>query len=150
MHLRKTKYFNDKKQHPRANAPTPPKQGCQMVYFETQNPNLGNYWKVLQRKMLVYFMAIWSIVRLFNTLYSHLLNLLCVHLVYFPSFEMLGQEKSGNPAPKQGVRSPKICFKEAFRRPSEESRIFFHPANQGCQIFLGTKYQNGKNILNYH
>jgi hypothetical protein len=22
--------------------------------------------------------------------------------------------------------------------------------DQGCQIFLGTKYQNGKNIPNYH
>jgi hypothetical protein len=24
------------------------------------------------------------------------------------------------------------------------------PAKQGCQIFLGTKYKNGKNISNYH
>jgi hypothetical protein len=44
-------------------------QGCQMAYFETKIPNLGKFWRVLQWKMmvyliaiLVYFMAIWSIL----------------------------------------------------------------------------------------
>jgi hypothetical protein len=23
-------------------------QGCQMVYFQTKNPNLGNFWSVLK------------------------------------------------------------------------------------------------------
>jgi DNA-binding LacI/PurR family transcriptional regulator len=23
-------------------------QGCQMVYFQTKNPNLGKYWRALQ------------------------------------------------------------------------------------------------------
>jgi hypothetical protein len=38
-----------------------------MVYFQTKNPNLGNFWQVLQRKMLVfyghfvYFTAKWYI-----------------------------------------------------------------------------------------
>jgi hypothetical protein len=36
-------------------------QGCQKVYFQTKNPALGNFWWVLQWKMLVYFMAIWPI-----------------------------------------------------------------------------------------
>jgi hypothetical protein len=45
------------------------KQGCQMVYFQTQNPNLGKFWSVLQSKMLVYFMAI--------------RNIFFGHLVYF-------------------------------------------------------------------
>jgi hypothetical protein len=27
-----------------------------------KNPNLGKFWRVLQRKMLVYFMAMWSIL----------------------------------------------------------------------------------------
>jgi hypothetical protein len=34
-------------------------QGCQMVYFQTKNPNLGKFLRVLQRKVLVYFVAIW-------------------------------------------------------------------------------------------
>jgi hypothetical protein len=34
-------------------------QGCQMVYFQTKNPNLAKYWRALEWKMLVYFMTIW-------------------------------------------------------------------------------------------
>jgi hypothetical protein len=33
-------------------------QGCQMVYFNTKNPNLGIFWRALEWKMLVYFMTI--------------------------------------------------------------------------------------------
>jgi hypothetical protein len=40
-------------------------QGCQIVYFKTKNTTLGNFWRVLQWKTLVYFMDSWS-------LYSHL------------------------------------------------------------------------------
>jgi hypothetical protein len=35
---------------------------CQMVDFRTKNPNLGNFWRVLQWKMLVYFMDSWCIL----------------------------------------------------------------------------------------
>jgi hypothetical protein len=52
--------------------------------------------------MLVYFMAIWSILRPFD--------ILCGHLVYFVvlwhifrRFSMLYQEKSGNPVPNQKI-----------------------------------------------
>jgi hypothetical protein len=52
-------------------------QGCQMVYFQTKNPNLGKFGRVLQWKMLVYFMAIWYILRSFG--------IVCGVLVYiFP------------------------------------------------------------------
>jgi hypothetical protein len=71
-------------------------QGCQMVYFQTKNTNLGKFWRVLKLKMLVYFIHIGSIFRPFGIFYSH--------LVYFPSFwyifnpfGMLYQEKSGDP-----------------------------------------------------
>jgi hypothetical protein len=30
------------------------------MYFQTKNPNLGKFRSVLQRKMLVNFMSIWS------------------------------------------------------------------------------------------
>jgi hypothetical protein len=36
-------------------------QGCQMVYFQTKNPNLGKFWRALDRKILIYFMAICDI-----------------------------------------------------------------------------------------
>jgi hypothetical protein len=45
-------------------------QGCQMAYFQTQNPNLNKFWRVLQWKMLAYYMSIiWCIFSRFRTLY---------------------------------------------------------------------------------
>jgi hypothetical protein len=44
-------------------------------FFQTKNPNLGKFWRVLQWKILVYFMIIWSISRPFE--------IFCGHLVYF-------------------------------------------------------------------
>jgi hypothetical protein len=73
------------------------RQGCQMVSFRTENPNFGKLLRVLQWKMLVYFMAIWSI---FNTIW-HILwpfGISSLVLVHFTNFGMLYQEKSGNPA----------------------------------------------------
>jgi hypothetical protein len=37
-------------------------QGCQMVCFQTKNPNLGKFCGVLQWKMLVYFTETWFIL----------------------------------------------------------------------------------------
>jgi hypothetical protein len=39
-----------------------PKQGCQMVYFQTKNPYLDKFWRALEWKMLV---ILWP----FGTLY---------------------------------------------------------------------------------
>jgi hypothetical protein len=36
------------------NSVLPVSQCCQMAYFQTKNPNLGKFWKVLQWKMLVF------------------------------------------------------------------------------------------------
>jgi hypothetical protein len=47
-------------------------QGCQMVCFQTKNPILGKFWSVLQKKMMVYFMDTWSILRSFVLFYGHL------------------------------------------------------------------------------
>jgi hypothetical protein len=33
-------------------------QGCQTVFFQTKNPNLGKFWRVLQWKLFVYLMSI--------------------------------------------------------------------------------------------
>jgi hypothetical protein len=72
-------------------------QGCQMVCFQTQNPNLGKFWRVLQWKILVNFMTIWSILRPLEIFYCHLVY--CVVIWYiFPRFGILYEEKSGNPA----------------------------------------------------
>jgi hypothetical protein len=42
-------------------------QCCQMVYFQTKNPNLGEYWKVLQDVDI--FEVILSILRLNHIFY---------------------------------------------------------------------------------
>jgi hypothetical protein len=36
-------------------------QGCQMVLFQTKNPNLGKFWRALEGNKLIYFRAIWNI-----------------------------------------------------------------------------------------
>jgi hypothetical protein len=50
-------------------------QGCQMAYSQTKNPNLGKFWRVMQSKMLVYFMAIWSIFRPFGLFKRYLVHI---------------------------------------------------------------------------
>jgi hypothetical protein len=39
--------------------------------FSNQNPNLGKFWRVLQRKMLEYFMSILYILQPFVIVYGH-------------------------------------------------------------------------------
>jgi hypothetical protein len=72
-------------------------QGCQMVCFQTKNPKLGKFWRVLQWKILVYFMTIWSILLPLEILYGHLAYFAVIWYI-FPRFGILCQEKSGNPA----------------------------------------------------
>jgi hypothetical protein len=67
-----------------ATVTAPVYQGCQMVCFQTKNPNLGKFWIVMQWKMLVYFMDTWSILRSFVIFYGHLVYVVCGIFVYFP------------------------------------------------------------------
>jgi hypothetical protein len=46
-------------------------QGCQMVYFQTKNPNLGNFWRDLEWKG-------WYIIWLFKIYYGHLGTFLAI------------------------------------------------------------------------
>jgi hypothetical protein len=47
-------------------------QGCQMVCFQTKNPNWSTFWRVLQWRLVAYFMDTWSILWSFVTFYGHL------------------------------------------------------------------------------
>jgi hypothetical protein len=69
-----------------------PQQCCQKVYFQTKNPNLGKFWKVLQGKMLVFLCP-------FSLFYGHLVHLVVIWYI-FARFGMLYREKSGNPVPQ--------------------------------------------------
>jgi hypothetical protein len=78
--------------------PRYPFQGCQMVYFQTKNPNLGKFWRTLDWKMLTYFMAICTTLQTFGIFYDHLLYFVFIWYI-FPGFGTMYQEKSGNPDP---------------------------------------------------
>jgi hypothetical protein len=65
--------------------------------YQTKNPNLGEFCRVLEWQMLVHFMAIWSISRPFGMAYGHLVYNLWSLGKFFPHFGMVHQEKSGNP-----------------------------------------------------
>jgi hypothetical protein len=87
-----------------------------MVYFQAKNPKLGKFWSVLQRKMLVNFMAMWSILLPFGIFCGHLVCFVVI-LVYFSSFGMLWQEKSGNPVSE--AFSAAFCKVQFLRRSAK-------------------------------
>jgi hypothetical protein len=66
-------------------------QGCQMVCFQTKNPNLGKFWWVLLWKILVYFMTIWSLLRPLEIFYGHLVYFVVIWFI-FPRFGILDQK----------------------------------------------------------
>jgi hypothetical protein len=85
-----------------------------MAYFQTKKSNLGKFWRVLQWKMLVYFMVIWSV-------YCHLLYIVVIRYilwlfcVFFP-FGNLYHEKSSN-------RESKAIFKRDKKHTFESSKL---------------------------
>jgi hypothetical protein len=84
-------------------------QGCQMVYFQTKNRNLGKLWRVLRWKMLVYFTAIWYVLWSFGIFYGHLVYFVVIWYI-FPRFGTLYQEKSGNPGIGSRGRGKKVSL----------------------------------------
>jgi hypothetical protein len=67
-----------------------------MAYFQTKNHNLDKFWRVLPWKLLVQFMAIWSILLPFG-LFTSIWYILQWSFDIFFRFGKLYQEKSGNP-----------------------------------------------------
>jgi hypothetical protein len=67
-----------------------------MVCFQTRHPNLGKFWRLLQWKMLVYFMD--TCGPFYGLCYSlWTFGIVCGILVYVFPYWYLYQEKSGNP-----------------------------------------------------
>jgi hypothetical protein len=54
-----------------------------MVYFKTKNPNLGKLWRVLQLKLLVYFMSTWYILLPLDIFYGRLVYFIVIWLHFF-------------------------------------------------------------------
>jgi hypothetical protein len=57
-------------------------QGCQMVCFQTKNPNLGKFWRVLDWKMFKYFMAIWTILWRFGIFCDRLVHFVFIWYIF--------------------------------------------------------------------
>jgi hypothetical protein len=86
----------------------PTDQGCQMVSFQTKNPNLGIFWRALDWKIWIYFMAIWNILQTFGIFYGHLeyfmtIWYICVNLVHLFWFWYYVRRK---------IWQPRRCFKK--------------------------------------
>jgi hypothetical protein len=67
-----------------------------MVCFQTKNPNLGKFWRALDWKMFIYFMAIWNILSRFEIFYGRLVHFVFIGYI-FSGLGSMQQEKSGNP-----------------------------------------------------
>jgi hypothetical protein len=67
-----------------------------MVHFKTKNPNLGKFWRALEWKTLVYFMANRNILRPFGIIYVRLVKFMVIWYVIH-NLVCWDQEKSGNP-----------------------------------------------------
>jgi hypothetical protein len=79
-----------------------------MVCFQTKNPNLSKFWKALDWKMLIYFMAIWNILRTYGIFYDHLAQFVFIWYIFF-AFGIMHQEKSGNPGRQHFYLSSALC-----------------------------------------
>jgi hypothetical protein len=90
-------------------------QCCQMVYFQTKDPNLGKFWTVLQWKMLVFFTAIVSTLRPNVIFWGNLVHLVVIWYI-FPILVYLYQEKSGNPYQNGNVKRGFYFHSSFFRR----------------------------------
>jgi hypothetical protein len=57
-------------------------QICQMAYFQAKIPSLGIFWRVLQWKMFVYFVVIWSTLRPFGKYLDRLVYFLAIWFIF--------------------------------------------------------------------
>jgi hypothetical protein len=71
-------------------------QGCQTVYFQTKNPNLGKFWRTSEWKVWKYFMDILNILRTFGIFYDRLVHFVLIWYI-FSGFGIMYQEKSYSP-----------------------------------------------------
>jgi hypothetical protein len=141
-------------------------QGCQRVYFQTKNPNLGKFYRAFDWKMLIYFMTIlehftdiWDILWPFGTFSVNLVP--CFQFWYHAPrkiwqpciaretwCKLIGQlllRLIGTFRRRLDTRfwAAKNSFEIGeLRRQTVVSPIWIEI--QGCQIFLGTMYQHGK------
>jgi hypothetical protein len=97
-----------------------------MVCFQAKNTNLGNFWRYLDWKMFIYFIATWNILWRFRVFYGDLGYFMTIwYILYlFGTFFVFGimyQEKSGNP----GRRSKNFFFFYFWNERKKRNSFFF-------------------------
>jgi hypothetical protein len=100
--------------------------GCQMVCFQTKNPNLGKFWRVLLCKILVYFMTIWSSLRPLEIFYGNLVHFVEIGYI-FPRFWYFGPRKIWQPCI---ITSTRYLRWSTYRSTSDDQTVancFYHP-----------------------
>jgi hypothetical protein len=131
-------------------------QGCQMVCFQTKNPNLGKFWRVLQWKMLVYILCPFGLFYShWKYFYSHLVYFVVIWYI-FPRFGVLYTLEIWQPW-QDWVSTYKHMLSDHSKATScrvRVTRIFaygrqfnldsFLIITDGAQIFGGT-FLHGKN-----
>jgi hypothetical protein len=112
-----------------------------MAYFQTKDPNLGKFWKVLQLKVSIgIFVAILFILRQHWLFYGHLVHLVVIWY-NFSHFGMLYREKSGNPEWVARLQcGQKIHQTVAKKSPRIESNLEQHPNNGVRVIFYWREF----------
>jgi hypothetical protein len=99
-------------------------------------------------------MAIWNILRPFGIFYGHLEYITAIWYILWAFGNLVAVWYI---SPRFGI-SKKIWQPERFQgdsfvhpsRPDAAINAIYQQMYQGCQIFVGTTYQNGKNIQNNH
>jgi hypothetical protein len=95
-------------------------QGCQMVCFQTKNPTLVKISRSSDRKIFIYFMAIWNIGWTYGIFYDHLVHFLFIWYI----FPVLVSCTKKNPATLQ---PPDIILSDGWTIETKD--ICFKPTN---------------------
>jgi hypothetical protein len=81
-----------------------------MVYFQTKNPTLGKFLGALYRKMLIYLMDVWNILRTFGKIYDKLVHLVLIR----NTFPVLVSRTKKNLATLQGMLKKSLSTDNLF------------------------------------
>jgi hypothetical protein len=79
------------------------RDGCQMVYFQAKNTNLGKFWRALHWKILKCFMAIWNILQTFGIFYDHSVHFVFIWCI-FPVLVSCAKKEIWQPCAQHIVR----------------------------------------------
>jgi hypothetical protein len=112
-----------------------------MVCFQTKNPNLGRFWRVLEWKILLYFMTIWNILWPFGIIYG---RLVCFVVIWYilPILVGLDNKNMATPVVCSNVQIPHFyCACLTFAQKWVESKVNNH--------FLNRTSFKWNNILRY-